>query len=378
MILSSEQEPIYFDAGYLSEQSGIGVAASEAASYYRREAWRNGLNPNRYFDTRWYAWQNPDWQEAAETPFDHYLLVGRHQLRDPTYLVDATRCLDVLGSAFPAEDVLAWVLRGLRGASLGVLRSLEDLPAAQAAFRNAIRTSCLRSGAVCRRRRNLVWLQAGRKSVHRKWYREERRTWDLLVNYYDPAGFDPALGDHVFFQAGTKFTAIAEVMRTRPDLLLDYDHVLFLDDDIETSMEDIDALFRTCAEEGLDLAQMSLTQDSHCVWPSLRQAPESPGLRSVEAVEIMMPVVSRRALREISGSFVESVSGFGLDLLWASVVKDFGGNIAVIDRIAARHGAAIDDRAGAYYSYLRKCGINPKAELWRLVTAHDLPMTIGQ
>ena len=299
-------------------------------------------------------------------------------MRDPSFLVDATQYVDVLGPVVPPSEVLRWVLGGVDGASLGVLRSLDDLPAAQSAFRSAIRMTCLRRGAVGRRRRNLVWLQAGRSSIHRQWYRDCDRTWDLLVNYYDPSGFDPDLGDHVFFQAGTKFTGIAEVMRTRPDVLLEYDRVLFLDDDIETSMEDLGALFDICAEGDLDLAQMSLTEDSHCVWPSLRQDLSSLGVRRVDAVEIMMPVISRRALSAVAGSFVESVSGFGLDLLWASVVRGFGGKTGVIDRIAARHSAPIDDKGGAYYSYLRKCGINPKAELWRLVTAHNLPVTIGE
>ena len=50
--------------------------------------------------------------------------------------------------------------------------------------------------------------------------------------------------DIAVHQAGTKTTAIRRLMELRPDLLLRYQAVLFLDDDVEIGAEGIDALFR--------------------------------------------------------------------------------------------------------------------------------------
>ena len=84
----------------------------------------------------------------------------------------------------------------------------------------------------------------------------------------------------------------------------------------------------------------------------------------------MMPVFSKRALGWIAPTLGQSVSGFGLDLVWGHIVAENGGRIAVLDEVAATHARPVDQSGGAYYRYLRGHGINAKAELWTLVTQY--------
>jgi len=191
------------------------------------------------------------------------------------------------------------------------------------------------------------------------------------LNYYDASGMRRGVGDYVFSQKGTKFSAMTLLLRRFPEIFDAYDHVLFIDDDIETSAEDLNALFETCRRHSLDLAQMSLTEGSACNWDALFADERGQEVRPVSAVEIMMPVLSRRARRWIAPTLGQSVSGFGLDLVWGKLVSEKGGRIAVLDGVSATHARGVDHAGGAYYRYLRANGINAKAELWTMLKRYD-------
>jgi hypothetical protein len=330
-----------------------------------------------YFNAEWYAWQNPDWTPAHEKPFDHYMAVGRFENRDPSPMIDMKRYGDVVGDAIAPEDRLEAIAKGRRRPALGVYESWRDLDDAQERFIRPIKVVRGRDSRRARRR-NLVFLQAGPQSRHWDWFEPDTpRSWDLVVNYYDARGFDAELGDAVYFQPGTKFTAIANLLKIDRSLLA-YDYVLLLDDDILTSMDAVEGLFAACQQHELDLAQMSLSDNSSCIWESL-YARGRRGLRRLNAVEIMMPALSRRALTVCALDFSRSVSGFGLDLLMAKrMAAPDCANIAVLDEFVAEHVKPVDDASGAYYSFLRSRLINPKAELWRLVEQFDLDRDIRE
>jgi hypothetical protein len=293
-------------------------------------------------------------------------------------MVDMKRFGDMVGDRIPAEKRLEAIQKGLRSVALGVYESWSDLERAQSDFIDAICVARVRDDRALSRRKNLVFLQTGLQSTHRDWYTDAPRSWDLLVNYYEARGFDPGFGDAVFFQAGTKFTAAHTLLSYYPDVLADYDYVLFLDDDILVSMGALDSLFSACRLNDLDLAQMALSDRSHCVW-DYAYARGRRGLRRLNGVEIMMPVLSRRALHVCVADFRQSVSGFGLDLLFGKKLasKDCS-NVAIVDDIVVDHLRPIDDASGGYYSYLRSMHINPKAELWRLITQADLERRIRE
>lgn len=358
---------IPIDEDYMREQTPD-FRGVDLRRLYLSEGLARKLNPTRYFLTEWYAWQNPDWENEHSTPYLHYLNVGRHQGRDPSPYVDIPRFRRAMGLDVPAHLAYDLLLSGRHAPWIGVYDGVADLRRMQQLFYDEIRVTAHRARSLAAPNRALIFLQAGRGAVTRNWLDiSTPREWDLLVNYYDAFGFEPGQGDYVFFQKGTKFTAIHALWHRYRHVFEPYDHILFLDDDVETSIEDLNRLFATCRDQSLDLAQMTLTADSSSNWTELFDRPNKKGPRKISAVEIMMPVISQVALRQLAPTFGKSISGFGLDLTWGHIVRSAGGRIAVIDGISATHARPVDQNDGPYYSYLRSKGINAKAELWSLL-----------
>lgn len=259
-------------------------------AFYLANGLKEGLDPTRFFSTDWYAWQNPDWCEAFSAPYLHFMEVGRKQGRDPSPMVDVTRYLDMTGGGLAPDQVYPAILAGMRSVALGVYEDEADLLRCQNAFMDGIAVFAHRAGLVRNPRKALVVCQAGRGALLDRWALDPQREWDLLLNYYDSAGMKRGLGDYVFFQKGTKFTAMKFLTDRFPQIFSSYDHVLFVDDDIGMSAVTLNALFAACRTHSLDLAQMSLTAGSACNWSELFARPGRSGPRDVSAVEIMMPV----------------------------------------------------------------------------------------
>lgn len=354
------------DADYLRKQ-GADFGADPTA-FYLNHGLKHKLNPTPWFFTDWYAWQNPDWTRYA-SPYLHYLEMGCDQGRDPSPFVDIPRYRQI--TDVPNGAIYDLILAGHRSVALGIYDSRADLELCQRHFKDAIEVVAHHKLQPARRKKALVVLQAGRGAVTQDWFDGKDRDWDLLVNYYDSTGFRPGLGDYVFFQKGTKFTSMWVFWNRYRRILTHYDHVLFLDDDVEVSCVCLNRLFEACRTHELDLAQMSLSPGSSCNWQELFSRPNSTSPRAVSAVEIMMPVFSAAALRKVAQTFAQSVSGFGLDLAWGKIIRDSGGKIAVLDDVVATHARPVDQTDGAYYSYLRRHLINAKAELWTLMNDYD-------
>ena len=198
-------------------------------------------------------------------------------------------------------------------------------------------------------------------------YLQEPRGYDVLLNYYKECAVNPK-ADISVFQAGTKTTAIRRLMELRADLLLRYEAVLFLDDDVEIGAEGIDALFRAMTAENLDLAQPALTADSFTAYPFLKRPSVGDGVMRVSSVEIMAPAMTRRALQCAKWAFAELVSGWGSDLLLGPAVRAAFGpmSVGVIGSVAVRHAKQVDTRGGAFYQFLRRYGVDPGYEANRV------------
>lgn len=342
--------------------------AGQPLEGYLTQGLARGLNPTPWFETDWYAWQNPDWSDYS-APYLHFLEKGRAQGRDPSPFVDIPRYCEM--TKVPAVEAYGLIRAGYHSPALGVYEDRADLARCQAAFHAGIHLVGHRVSKPRTRRAGLVVLQAGRGLPVDMWSDAPDRDWDLMVNYYDAAGFHEGLGDYVVFQKGTKFTSMWMLWQRFRSVLQDYDHVLFIDDDVETTCQDLNRTFALCRKHQLDLAQMSLTEASFTSWDALFSRPGITGPRAVSAVEIMMPIFSRKALRCVAPSFSQSVSGFGLDLIWGKLVAEAGGRIAILDEVQATHARPVDQSGGAFYSYLRRHMINAKAELWQLLKDYD-------
>jgi hypothetical protein len=218
-------------------------------------------------------------------------------------------------------------------------------------------------------RRNLIIVRAGDQSIHAGWIDPgRRRDFDLLVSYYGstPDRFR-ASAEHYDAETGPRWPAQARLCREQWAILERYEHVAFVCDDLEVPQATWNDLFRICRRYRLDLAQPAI--EGH---PTHRITQPQPGciLRYTNFVEIMCPVFGRAALQKLRGTFGESISGWGLDFLWGSLLPYPQFRMAIIDSIPIRHtrpkgGAALRPA-------LAVLGVEPREELERVRAVHGL------
>jgi hypothetical protein len=327
----------------------------------------NAPSPSAEFDHGWYVSQNPDWARSHPHPFLHFLEHGLHAGRRPRPDIDVEFVRDITRGVKPRslEEASFRVFdRTLSEGEMGPPLNRQELRARQDRFYADGRLHIEREAAHPERN-VLVFVQCG-KGFDAP-YLEEPRRYDLLLNYYHESDVHPK-ADIAVVQAGTKTTSIRRLMELRPDLLLRYQAVLFLDDDVEIDAQGIEAFFRAMTAEKLDLAQPALSADSATAYAFLKRPSVSAGVMRVSSVEIMAPALTRRALEGAKWAFAESVSGWGSDLLLGPAVRSaFGPNsVGVVGSVAVRHAAPVDLRAGAFYAFLRRYGVDPGHEANRI------------
>ncbi len=354
-------DPHYFrDHTNVAQNSGRSLLAAYLA---RPEA--NAPSPSAEFDHAWYVSQNPDWTSHPH-PFLHFLESGMRNGRRPRPDIDLEFVRDVIRGGRRSLEAAAYRVfdRTPCDGELEPPLNREELRARQDRFyadgRLRIEREAGRTG-----RNVLVFVQCVQGFDAS--YLEEPRGFDVLLNYYKESSVNPK-ADIAVLQAGTKTTAIRRLMELRADLLIRYEAVLFLDDDVEIDAEEIDALFGAMTAEKLDLAQPALTADSLTAYPFLKRPSVGAGVMRVSSVEIMAPAMTRRALECASWVFAESVSGWGSDLLLGPAVRASYGptSVGVIGSVAVRHATPVDIEGGAFYAFLRRYGVDPGHEANRI------------
>ena len=285
----------FFDPDFFRKSAGLSARDAGLMERYLARAGADAPSPSAEFDHAWYASQNPDWSRTHPHPFLHFLEAGLRGGRRPRADIDMAFVRDVIRARGKSieEAALRIFDPKRRDGDLKPPLSLQELRARQERFYAAGRLRIERE-APYTGRKFLVFVQCGEGFDAS--YLHEPRGYDVLLNYFDESAPNP-LGDTVLYQAGTKTTSARRLLELRPDLLLRYEAVLFLDDDVEIRAEDIDALFATMAREGLDLAQPALTANSKSAWPYLKKPRAEDQTFRVSSVEIMAPVFTRRALR---------------------------------------------------------------------------------
>jgi len=217
-------------------------------------------------------------------------------------------------------------------------------------------------------RKYAVFLQCGAGSLHEKWLTQNSKDWDLLVNHYDHTHLGNIPCDVEFKQSsnqpGTKSTGFHALLENWPQIIESYEYVLLLDDDIFMEEKDISRLFQIADENKLHLAQASLSSNSICAHTIFRNSGK-PGIRYVTGVEIMMPVLSRHAIKMGRQLFAQAISGWGVDFVLGKLVG-LAGKAAVIDDVIASHTKPINVENGAFYRMLHQAYIYPEIELTNL------------
>ncbi len=347
-----------FDPDFFARHNGD-VEGNAFAAFLRRPL---GAPACEEFDEAFYAAENSDVAASGQSPWAHCQAHVLSELRDPSPRLSSAFVM-MAYNAKPKRRARALMKlfeerRGSRRLALPLLE--RELKENQARFHAGITMKILVGGP--KRKDNLVFVQTDGR--HPPQLHDASRNYDLLLNFYAPPKEPSAPAEYVVVQSGTKVTAIDKLLAERPEILTQYDYVLFLDDDIGLSAQDIDRLFSVMRDEKLDLAQPSLTPDSYGSFPALYRKKDSPGFRRVNYVEIMAPAFSRRALIANKDSFSRSISGFSVDaLIGAQTTRLFGPTIAVVDSVAAEHKRRIDLDGGALYRFLTAQGIDPRVEM---------------
>lgn len=337
------------------------------------------IDATGYFDRQWYLAKNPDVFEAGMDALEHYVSFGAKEGRDPNPLFKSSIYLRNLAEKIPPERALMHFWNSGRTIAPGAYRSVDELISAQRAYWNMTDMELVEDRRSSPKQ-FAVYLQCGSGSLHELWLPETHETWDLIVNHYDETYASRIPCELEFIQTGvqpgTKFTAISRMIENWPRVLQTYDYLLLLDDDIVFPEGDVSELFRIAEFRSLHLAQASLSQDSFCAHPVIFNR-GGEGIRLVNAVEIMMPVLSRRALFAAAHLFTQTISGWGLDMALGKLVsEDLGGKVAIIDAVVAEHSKEIDTETGSFYTMLHRAMIYPEIELAHLSKLYRTGMEV--
>lgn len=226
-------------------------------------------------------------------------------------------------------------------------------------------------------RKNLLIVRAGDSSLHPRWIASWRaRNFDLLVSYYGATeGRFRADADLYHAMRGPRWPGHHAIFSQGREMIGRYDRIGFACDDLEADANTWNRLFDTCDWYALDLAQPAI--EGHT---SRDITQPQPGclLRYTNYVEVMCPVLSRRAVARLAPTFSESVSGWGLPHLWAHLLPYPHYRLAVIDSVRVRHTTPV--RQGTLRPTLDALGIDPLVEMHQVMARHGIleEPTIGE
>jgi hypothetical protein len=220
--------------------------------------------------------------------------------------------------------------------------------------------------------RNLVIAPAGGRSLHREWMSDPAaRSYDVWLQCYEDASLAAFRGDPVRLldARGTmKWQGMARLLAERRAEVLAHDAVWFPDDDLSLGPAAVERLFEAVHALDLWLAQPALTEDSHVSHPVTLHH-RGFTVRFTNFVEVMAPAFSRSALERCMGTFGESISGWGLDRVWPTLLGGPADRIAIVDAVQMRHTKPV--AGGAWYAALAE---PPHEEAARLQARYGVPI----
>lgn len=221
--------------------------------------------------------------------------------------------------------------------------------------------------SVVSKREYLVFVRAGKRSLHREWMtcdKPEDRLWDVQISQYDD---DPDIGKGgdlpLSVDKGTKWDSIYRYLNAHPEVMQDYKYILFIDDDIRTNCEDLNRFFKICDEYELLVAQPSLHPDSYFCYAALLTCPWLK-LRFTNFVECMAPAIRTDYLKQHVVDNLASVkSGWGVDHVWTLWMDDPAYKSAIVDAVSVVHTRPhATGEKGSVYADLGEGAITPKME----------------
>ena len=193
----------------------------------------------------------------------------------------------------------------------------------------------------------------------------DARTFDLCLLFYhaeiqEPARYEGV--EHFYHLTDFKFRMLHTLFTsTAPELLEQYEYFYLIDDDISFDTRAINRMFELSRTFGTAISQASLSQNSFCSWPVLKNNPHCL-LRYMGQVEVMAPLFSREALQTCLPTFNENKSSWGLDSVWPKILGYPIDKLVVFDDVIMEHTKPVG--GGELY---QKIGVDPHDE-WNAIT----------
>ena len=240
-----------------------------------------------------------------------------------------------------------------------------------AIFACALHGACapgLKLTFLMRKNKNLVIAPCGNGSTlfATDWLGEaETRTFDLCLLFYHAEVEEPsryAAAEHFYHLKDFKFRMLHTLFTsTAPELLDQYEYFYLIDDDIAFDTAAINRMFELSRTFHTAISQASLSQNSFCSWPILKNKPNCL-LRYMGQVEVMAPLFSRAALLECLPTFNENKSSWGLDSVWPKILGYPIDKLVVFDDVVMEHTKPVG--GGELY---KKIQVDPHDE-WNEIT----------
>ena len=221
---------------------------------------------------------------------------------------------------------------------------------------------------------NLLVINSGKDALHQNWIQDHTEYgFDLCLIIYDDAEYtdlNSSKAKYIFKNNDYKYKNIKKYITK--EIYSKYEYIGIIDDDMETTPEKVSEVFTMAKKHNFDLCQPTLTHDSYS---SHRQTLTHSGsdFRISNAVEIMCPFFSSRALDAVIDDFDTSPfgQGYGLEYSFQHHLESktgktkFGGWVAFIDKITMRHTKPVVSRMEVSepdtWHYRKKYGIE---HLW--------------
>jgi hypothetical protein len=185
--------------------------------------------------------------------------------------------------------------------------------------------------------KNLLISPIGDNSLYYVWLKD-KPNFDIYLIYY---GDDEQKSEELkcssnFFvrRKGTKFNIVKKLFQKDPNFFKQYDYVFIPDDDLYLITKDINRIFELANKHELQLCQPSII--GYYDVPITLNVP-SCVLRYTNFVEVMCPCFSKEALEKCVHSFDHSVSCWGIDIWWHSIMEKPQDKFAILDDVIAIH-----------------------------------------
>lgn len=193
---------------------------------------------------------------------------------------------------------------------------------------------------------------------------------DIFFLCYEDTNLDTELrkqNKKAYKYKGEKWQIIKKFLDENENVLKTYDLFWFPDDDLQIDEISINNLFDIHKNYNLLLSQPSA---SGFLSHNLTRQNKTTILRYTNFVEIMCPLMSKNTLLLLKETFNESVSGYGLDLLWPKQLNYPKDKIAIIDEVSVHHVNKVG------HNYQNRFMVSPTIELRQILSKYNLQFNL--